>query len=392
MIEVIAVDDEAGMIRAIQQRVSLAGEKFKLRTTTVGQEAVEMARKLPPDVLITDVVMPSMDGVQVFEEIKKVAPHVRCIAVTAFADREKPVEFLKHGARDFIDKGPNFGAELVVALKNQAEAIEGERLATELHRRNERLVGALKEVMTSVRAFMEMKGRPELGPVATALARVLAAGLGARDAAVLLVDRTAGVLMPRGVAGCGGLDKGIPIGVGIAGRVAVVGRSQIVAQKGSDPVAKDAPERSVEWGRKSVVAVPLTRRDEVIGVIEVFDLSSITPEKVDFVNAVSEIGSAAFADHDPRNDPRNLLLRSLQAAADAVAGGSPSAKEAANTALLSIQPVIAEMDLETEDDRILAMAKMIREVQSYGSAEVGFCKAVLERFVELLRATRPGGI
>lgn len=105
MIRIILVDDHdlfrAG-VRSIlkhQEGMVVVGEYAN------GEDAIDAVRAEPPDLVLMDVNMPGIGGIEATRGILKVAPHVRVIAVTVLSDDPFPNQLLDAGARGYISKG-----------------------------------------------------------------------------------------------------------------------------------------------------------------------------------------------------------------------------------------------------------------------------------------------
>jgi DNA-binding NarL/FixJ family response regulator len=72
-----------------------------------GREALELLKTLRPDVVITDVKMPNLDGVELTREIKRLYPHIHILALTSVPDDETSAAMREAGASGFIAKGDN---------------------------------------------------------------------------------------------------------------------------------------------------------------------------------------------------------------------------------------------------------------------------------------------
>lgn len=105
----------------------LVREGYSVRLASGGTEGLDLVRSLPFDAVITDVMMPGMDGGQVLDEVKKLDEDLPVIMITAFASMENAVLAMKRGAFDYITK-PFKNDEVLVVLRN---AIERRRLQLE---------------------------------------------------------------------------------------------------------------------------------------------------------------------------------------------------------------------------------------------------------------------
>ena len=105
MYQVLIVDDEPIVKIALRSMLDWSTLGFHIcATASNGQEALEMAEKYRPDLIICDLKMPVMDGLEATRKIKAVNPTLPVIAVTAYAydhDREKA---LQAGCNDYMTK------------------------------------------------------------------------------------------------------------------------------------------------------------------------------------------------------------------------------------------------------------------------------------------------
>jgi two-component system response regulator AtoC len=111
---VLVVDDELSVRRLIQEVVRKAGYSVSLAEN--GREAVEKARQLKPAVIVMDIKMPVMDGMEAFEIIRSEQPHTAVILMTAHGTVDTAVEAMKNGAFDYLVKPYNV-AELRIILE-----------------------------------------------------------------------------------------------------------------------------------------------------------------------------------------------------------------------------------------------------------------------------------
>ncbi len=122
---VLVIDDEE-IMREILQTL-LEREGYGVRIAASGQEGLDLARALPFDAVIVDVMMPGIDGLQVLEELKKQDDNLPVLMITAFASMDTAIKAMKLGAFDYITK-PFKNDEVLVVLRN---AIEHRRLRDE---------------------------------------------------------------------------------------------------------------------------------------------------------------------------------------------------------------------------------------------------------------------
>lgn len=102
MANLLIVDDEQGMRQLLSLVFGRAGHK--VRAAENGRRALEMLREEPPELIISDVKMPDMDGIQLLRSVRESQPDAAVIMMTAFATVETAREAFKLGADDFIQK------------------------------------------------------------------------------------------------------------------------------------------------------------------------------------------------------------------------------------------------------------------------------------------------
>src|SRR4028119_1174824 len=102
MSNLLTVDDE----QSYRQLLTLVfeGNGHQIRTAMNGREAIEMLQTEPAEVIITDVRMPDMDGIELLRAAREFLPDVGVVLMTAFATVDTAREAFKLGADDFIQK------------------------------------------------------------------------------------------------------------------------------------------------------------------------------------------------------------------------------------------------------------------------------------------------
>jgi two-component system response regulator AtoC len=100
---ILLVDDEPGMLRYI--RTLLEVDDYKVQTASTGEEAVERVQKgLHPDLVLLDLLMPGIDGLQTLEQLRKLQPAVRVVMLSCVSDTRKVVQAIRLGAHDYLTK------------------------------------------------------------------------------------------------------------------------------------------------------------------------------------------------------------------------------------------------------------------------------------------------
>ena len=98
----------------------LTREGYAVRLATTASEGLELARTVPFDAAIIDVMLPDSDGITVLEELRRIDEELPALMITAFASVENAIQAMKRGAFDYITK-PFKNDEVLVVLKNATE-------------------------------------------------------------------------------------------------------------------------------------------------------------------------------------------------------------------------------------------------------------------------------
>ncbi len=101
-IAILVVDDEAVIREGLQR--TLDGERFAVETCRSGHAAIELLQDKEYDLIITDLKMPGMNGIEVLKAVKGLQPDVPVIMITGYATVDTAVEAMKNGATDYISK------------------------------------------------------------------------------------------------------------------------------------------------------------------------------------------------------------------------------------------------------------------------------------------------
>lgn len=99
---VLLVDDEPEFLETLVKR--LKKRKLEVYSATGGREALNTLKETPVDVVVLDVKMPDMDGIETLREIKQLRPSVEVIMLTGHANVEVAIQGMELGAFDYLMK------------------------------------------------------------------------------------------------------------------------------------------------------------------------------------------------------------------------------------------------------------------------------------------------
>ncbi len=167
MAKILVVDDEQAIRKTLKE--ILEYEKHNVDLAKDGFEAVEKAKKNQYDLVLLDIKMPKMDGIEVLEELQKINPELPVVIITGHGTVDTAVEALKKGAYDFLEKPLDLN-RLLVAVRN---ALEKKDLVKET-KRLRRKIRKTYELIGESKAIQQVKEM--IDRVAPTDARVLIIG------------------------------------------------------------------------------------------------------------------------------------------------------------------------------------------------------------------------
>ncbi len=157
-IPVLIADDHALFRYGMKAMLDAAAGYKVVGEAATGEEAVAMAAELKPDIVLTDLQMPSMNGIQATRQIVAGSPHVSVVMVTMFRDDDSVFAAMRAGARGYVLKGADAEEVLNVLA---AVAKGGAHFGPEIARRLMSFFSAPQSAATPPRAFPELTEREE---------------------------------------------------------------------------------------------------------------------------------------------------------------------------------------------------------------------------------------
>ena len=99
---VLVIDDEESMREGCRQ--TLDQEGYRTAVAANGQNGLRLVERVRPDVVLVDLRMPGMDGIEVIERIRTIDPNIVTIVITGYGSIDAAVAAMKSGAFDFLNK------------------------------------------------------------------------------------------------------------------------------------------------------------------------------------------------------------------------------------------------------------------------------------------------
>ncbi len=169
MSKILIIEDEATIRRVLVNILTEENETYQVFEAEDGLSGIELIKKEDYDLVLCDIKMPKMDGVEVLEAIKKLKPEVPVVMISGHGDLDTAVNTMRLGAFDYISKPPDLNRLLNtvrIALDRKELVVENKRLKKKVSKKYE-MIGESKE-MVQIKEMIEK--------VAPTEARVLITG------------------------------------------------------------------------------------------------------------------------------------------------------------------------------------------------------------------------
>ncbi|HUV31850.1 MAG TPA: GAF domain-containing protein [Acidobacteriota bacterium] len=267
--KIVVIDDEKRMCDSLE--ALLQGNGYEVTSFQNSADAIEAIRRKRVDLVITDIKMPLMDGLEILREVKKIDDGIPVILMTGYASLDTALEAIAKGAYDYLLKPVEFNLlELAVkrALEKRRVELAQLRLMEELKLSNmilQRRVGELNALYEAGKSIGSSANLSELLRQIVVLASTVTE---ARIGSIMLLDEAREHLTIEAAIG---LDEEIvqntqlPIGASIAGYVARSGEALIVKDVEHDERFQRI--NNERYGAASLLCTPLKIKNTVLGVI-----------------------------------------------------------------------------------------------------------------------------
>lgn len=120
--KILIADDHTIFRQGLRMLLAQEGDMEVVGEAADGIEVLALAKKLNPDIILLDIAMPQMDGVEVARRLKKILPRIRIIVLTSYSDDQFLFEFLKLGVSGFVLKG-SASQELIYSIRKSNEGM-----------------------------------------------------------------------------------------------------------------------------------------------------------------------------------------------------------------------------------------------------------------------------
>ncbi len=266
---ILIVDDELRMCESLKELLSGAG--YAVTTSQSALDGIEKVKAGNFDLVITDIKMPKITGLQLLKSIKSIDPEIVVILMTGYASIESALEAIKEGAFEYHLKPVEF-SQLEISIKRgletRASNLARKQLVEDLEAANHNLSNRLNEINALYEAGKSLAATPNLKELLDKIVK-LAAGVTQAEIGSLMLINISGEYLT--IKASIGLDKKLtgevclPVGESIAGYVAKLGSPLIIPDVEQDSRFKRINKE--RYTSSSLLCVPLKVANQVLGVI-----------------------------------------------------------------------------------------------------------------------------
>lgn len=357
--KILVVDDEE-MIRDLCMHI-LTGEGYRVDTAPNGSAALEALGHRDVDLLLTDIKMPGMDGLELFEQVKAMNEDIVTVFITGHGTLDTAIESLMRGVDGFVLK-PFTQEEILNAV---SRALTRSRLQKE----NIRLKALIPLFEISKLLITEI----DLAHLFKIITEVLVQEFAVGRVSLMLIDEATSDLVIRashGLPSDVALKARRKSGEGVAGLV-LKSRKPLIISHGKHPDQEVMDAINLEDMPFSSMSVPLIGKDKALGVLNVskFSGSPFTTSDLQVVLILSSQVVAAMENAALYDDLRESYFRTVQALVAAVEAKDPYTKwHSTNVAKYAVA-IARDMGISPSHLEEIHIASILHDVGKIGISE-----------------------
>lgn len=156
MSKILIIEDEAAIRRVLKKIISEENDSYEVEEAEDGLQGIEMIKKTDYDLVLCDIKMPKMDGVEVLEKVRKLKPEIPMVMISGHGDLDTAVNTMRLGAFDYISKPPDLNRLLNTvrnALDKKELVVENKRLKKKVSK-NYEMIGE-SDAITHIKDIIE---------------------------------------------------------------------------------------------------------------------------------------------------------------------------------------------------------------------------------------------
>jgi two-component system nitrogen regulation response regulator NtrX len=398
---VLIVDDEEPVRRTFREWLDQAGFGCTILTASEAESALQQANDHVIDLAILDWNLGTGDdGLQLLQDLSGFHPDVVAIMVTGFANQATPLDAMRMGVRDYLDKNHDLNRDTFLqAVKKQLDQIRPAKRARRLYHSLASFREAVEKILPLVQSTAALNDPVPLPDAIRSLVRFLIQATQSRDG-VLFVRRYDAARQPA--ESCRLYDANgvvmetatVPFARSVAGSVASLQQPHAMNDLAGAPSGM-VELQPFEQAHRRLLAVPLMVGSGVHVVIELFDREQpYGPAEQQLARSAAEVGTELLRQALGQRDTHQLLLDAVGAALRASEQVSASLDVDQNgqpppaQVMEQLRASLAVADPDGASEVRLRLAEAIRSLAStHGTAALDHCLRLVQSVRDLLEQT-----
>jgi ActR/RegA family two-component response regulator len=397
---VLIVDDEEPVRKTFREWLAGAGLGCQVLTAADAEAALVQANHHPIDLAVLDWNLGAgNDGLQLLEDLYVFNPDVVAIMITGFAHQATPLDAMRMGVRDYLDKNQDLDRDTFLkAVRKQLDHIRPAKRERRLHQSLAAFREAVEKVLPLVRSAAALNDPVPLPEAVGCLFRFLLRTTGARDGVLLVRSYDPAREPPEScrvhdASGAPVEADLVPFARSVAGTVVSLQEPYAINRLEEGTASLEL--QPFERGRRSLLAAPMNVGPGVQVVMELFDKqgpgTSFTDDDRRLVGAAADFGAEMLRQALAQRQTQQVLFDAVEAAlgaSESVArslGGARRPEEPPPPAVLDRlrEGLGAAPGAAVGPDETVRLAEAVRALAvRHGPAAVRHCT----RLVESLRA------
>ncbi len=392
---VLIVDDEESVRRTFQEWLTAALPGAKVFVAPDAETALRVANEHAVDLAVLDWNLGSgSDGLRLLEDLVEFRPEVVAILVTGFAHQATPLDALRMGVRDYLDKNQDLNRDnFVTAVRRQLDRIRPAKQQRELNARLAAFREAVEKVLPIVQTSAAFNDPVPMPAAVKSLLRFVVRSTRAADGA-LIVRHTA----PDGIESTAAYGSdgerlpqpSVPFGRSLA--ASVISFQEPVALNDFDPKSLGPVELlPFEANRSCILAAPLRVGSETVVVIELFDKAApgFSDDDRRLIAAAAEVGADLLRQAVAERQTHRLLFDAVESALQATANLSEATSAPADApppaVMARLREGLSGADAVADPDTTLRLVEAVRALAlKHGPSAVNHCVGVVNNLRKLL--------
>jgi ActR/RegA family two-component response regulator len=330
---ILIVDDEEAVRQTFREWLAGAGLDCAILPAPDAEAALRLANQQPIDLVILDWALGAGDdGLQLLQDLAAFHPDVVAIMITGYANQATPLDAMRMGVRDYLDKNHDLSRETFLhAVKRQLAQIRPAKRSRQLHQTLVAFRQAVEKILPLVQSTAALSDPVPLPDAVKGLVRFLVQACGAAKGFLLVrsydpAREPAEIVRAYDNAGQSLKDGLVPFARSLAGTAVSMQEACAVADLDRAAPLELQP---FETGHRSVLAVPMTVAPGLHAVIELLDKTApgmvFSADDKRLAQAAANLGTELLRQALAQSQTQQLLLDAVAAALKAGQTGETAA-------------------------------------------------------------------